>query len=105
MKLIENKKVSISFGGVTREATYTEFMKDCVTYVNQKVGITYEEMKKRDRLFDKCKDFTVEQIELEDADHKHLVELVKTMPWTLVDKAILQFCTDVEEAQTIDKKS
>lgn len=102
MKKIENKELSIVIDGIERKSTYRELILQTLKYVPSPTqhsagGISYDEMKKRDRIYEKCLDEKVEVIELEDEDHSNLCNLLRVMPWGINDKAIIQFCDYIFE--------
>ena len=62
-------------------------------------GVSIEEMRQGIRILDALEGKQAGDIlELEDADHAHLVAKVKAFPWAFVDRRLLQFCATIENA-------
>lgn len=100
MKTLENKIVEMttlqtSNGPIKETATYTELINSCLSYP-PKDGFTYDEMKKRDRIFDKVQDKTITSIEFEDSDYIHLITVVDATRWGTMNKGVIQFIDDVK---------
>jgi len=99
MKTLENKIVEMTTvmtaeGPKVEKATYSELINSCLA-MPPKDGFSYDEMKKRDRIFDLVKDKTVVSINFEDADYSNLVTIVNAMRWGIMSKAIIQFTDDI----------
>lgn len=105
MKTVENKTAILEIDNPTaldpnaklkKEVKYTEWINNCVKHPPVG-GFDYDEMKKRDKLFDKVQDNNVAEIVFEDAEYDHLVQLVKQMKWGIFNKSITDFSTYIIE--------
>ncbi|CTQ53531.1 hypothetical protein LP7551_02055 [Roseibium album] len=67
-------------------------------------GIDFNQMRKHLRILDAL-DVADGMLELEDSDHAHLKKLVKEHKWGGVDRNIMTFCEDIENAPVSDLRA
>lgn len=67
------------------------------TPIDRQSGATIDEMRKGIRILDAL-DRASTVLELEDADWEHLKTKVERMPWAMIDRRLVQFYDDVNEA-------
>jgi hypothetical protein len=66
--------------------------------LDQQKGADIEELRKGIRVLDAVDKSDGKVLALEDADYEHLKEKTHAMPWAMVDRRILQFIDDVDNA-------
>lgn len=83
-----------SFPVGEQQIKYSDLLKQCLNF-GGKDGLNAEEMRKRIKVLDKLETAT-DTLELEDAEAQTLKETVAVMPWSIVDKGLLEMLDAVK---------
>ena len=95
MRELELKKSTIKVNGQEVPLSYKELAESCLKQIG-KEGINAVQMRKRIKILDKL-EVATDKVELSVEQADELKELVKQMPWAVVDKAVCEFCEAVEQ--------
>lgn len=95
MKELRLKTIFIKTDRQEAETSYKELIESCLKQVGRE-GVDAVKMRKRIKILDSLEK-AEDVLTLEDEQISELKDLVKHMPWAIVDRGIVEFCDEIEK--------
>lgn len=93
MRLIENRRATITINGNKKEVTVLNLLLDCIEYLPDS-GLTAAEIEERLRLSDivyKAKERGLHELSFNETDYKAAADCVRQMKWKIFHPFVLEF--------------